>query len=225
MFTGIIEEIGRVQALVQSARARQLQIAAPKVCEDVKVDDSICVNGVCLTVVACAAESFTVQAVDETLRKTTLGNLAAGSRVNLERALRLGDRLGGHLVQGHVDGVARVAALEPQEAGKLMRLELPRQLLRYVIPQGAIAVEGVSLTVARLEENAITIALIPHTLQQTTLDACHVGDRLNVETDMIARHVERFWNFSRAQGLNEAALAQWGYGSKGSNPARQNDSA
>ncbi len=211
MFTGIIEEIGRIEAVAKLARARQFQIAATKVLAGTKVDDSICVNGVCLTVIALDHNTFTAQAVDETLRKTTLGNLKTGSRVNLERALRLADRLGGHLMQGHVEGTARITALEPQAAGKLMSVALPRELLRYVIPLGSIALEGVSLTIARLEDPIITMALIPHTLECTTLGACQTGDALNLETDMIGKHLERLLQFSKAGGLTEEKLAQWGY--------------
>ena len=211
MFTGIIEEIGRIQSVLKLSQARQFQCAANKVLEGLKVDDSICVNGVCLTVIARESDTFTVQAVDETLRKTTLGNLQAGRRVNLERAVRLSDRLGGHLVQGHVDGIGRIVALEPQAAGKLMRVELPQEFLRYVIPRGAIALEGVSLTVARLEDPVITLALIPHTLDHTTLGSSQTGDWLNVETDLIAKHLARLLRFPETSGLSEEKLAAWGY--------------
>ncbi|MGH7496190.1 MAG: riboflavin synthase [bacterium] len=211
MFTGIVEEIGRIQAAVELARARQLEIVAQKVLADTKIDDSICVNGVCLTVVAVNEETFTVQVVDETLRKTTLGNLRAGSRVNLERAVRLADRLGGHLVQGHIDGNGRIVAIEPQSAGKLMKVEVPAELLRYIIPRGSIALEGVSLTVARLEDPVITVALIPHTLECTTLGDRYVGAGLNIEADLIGKHLERLMRFSNESGLTEEKLAQWGY--------------
>ena len=190
MFTGIVEEIGRIASVVELSRARQFQITAHKVLADSKIDDSVCVSGVCLTVVALNEETFTVQAVDETLRKTTLGNLRAGS---------------------HVDGKGRVVSLEPQSAGKLMKVELPVELLRYVIPRGSIALEGVSLTVARLEDPVITIALIPHTLECTTLGNSHVGDGLNIEADLIGKHLERLTQFSHESGLTEAKLAQWGY--------------
>jgi len=214
MFTGIIEEIGRVHSVVKLSRARQIQFTAQKVCQGTKVDDSICVNGVCLTVTAVEQNTFTVQAVDETLRKTTLGNLQAGSRVNLERAVRLADRLGGHLVQGHVDGKGRIVSIAPQAAGKLMKVELPRELLRYVIPRGAIALEGVSLTVARLEDPVLMVALIPHTLAYTTLGSCQIGDELNLETDLIGKHIERLLLFSKESGLTAEKLGQWGYEKK-----------
>lgn len=211
MFTGLIEEIGRVKSVQRHGASLRLAIGADKVLEGVKIDDSICVSGVCLTVIAHEADAFTVQVVDETLRKTSLGNLTIGSRVNLERALRPSDRLGGHFVQGHVDGVARLVNFENQSSGKLLRLELPQPLLRYVIPQGSIALEGVSLTVARLEGNQIGIALIPHTLASTTLGEARVGDMLNVETDLLGKYIARLMQFSKEEGMTESRLASLGY--------------
>jgi riboflavin synthase len=212
MFTGIVEEIGRIHSAVAcSSHARQFQIAAHKILEGTKVDDSICLNGVCLTVVALGGDTFTVQVVDETLRKTTLGNLKPGSRVNLERAMQLANRLGGHLVQGHVDGRGKITSFEAQSAGKLMKVEVPAAFLRYIVPQGAIALEGVSLTVARLEDPIITIALIPHTLECTILGDCQVGDGINVETDLIGKHIERLMRVSKGSSLTEEKLAQWGF--------------
>ena len=196
MFTGIVEELGRIDSAAALSAARQYQIAAQKILADAKIGDSVCVNGVCLTVIALHGNTFTVQTVEETLRKTTLGNLKAGSRVNLERAVRMSDRLGGHLVQGHVDGTGRIVSLTPQEAGKLMHIELPRELLRYVIVHGSIALEGVSLTVARVDDPCLTVALIPHTLAHTTLGFCQPGDRLNVEVDLIGKYLERLMQFS-----------------------------
>src|SRR5574341_1302103 len=156
MFTGLIEEIGRTAAVASFGTSRRFAIHAEKILADAKIADSICVSGVCLTVVAISGNTFQVQAVDETLRKTTLGNLRQGSCVNLERALRPVDRLGGHFVQGHVDGTAQVVDLVPQAAGKLMTVALGNELLRYVIPHGSIALDGVSLTVARLENSRLT---------------------------------------------------------------------
>ncbi len=212
MFTGLVEEIGRLVAVEAMGTARRFTIRAEKILADAKIDDSICVSGVCLTVVAVAGGTFQVQAVDETLRKTTLGNLRQGSRVNLERALRPTDRLGGHFVQGHVDGTAPIVDFAPQAAGKLMTLELGRELLRYVIPHGSIALDGVSLTVARLEDVRITIALIPHTLAQTTLGERQVGEWLNVETDLLGKYVERLLTTSAGGSLTEAKIHAWGYG-------------
>ncbi len=212
MFTGLVEEIGQIAGVEPVGTSRRLTIRANKILEDAKIDDSICVSGVCLTVVARAKNTFQVQAVDETLRKTTLGNLRQGSRVNLERALRPTDRLGGHFVQGHVDGVGRIADFIPQAAGKLVVVELSKELLRHAIPHGSIALDGVSLTVARLEEPQITIALIPHTLAQTTLGERRAGDELNVETDLLGKYVERLLMTNASGELTNEKLTAWGYG-------------
>lgn len=212
MFTGLVEEIGQIIAVESLGTSRRLTIRAKEILPGTKIDDSICVSGVCLTAVAVEEETFQVQAVDETLRKTTLGNLRQNSRVNLERALRPMDRLGGHFVQGHVDGVAQIIDLIPQAAGKLMVVELAGELWRYVIPHGSLALDGVSLTVARLEEPRITIALIPHTLLQTTLGERQVGEWLNVETDLLGKYVERLLAARNGGSLTEAQLTAWGYG-------------
>ncbi|MCI0695595.1 riboflavin synthase [candidate division KSB1 bacterium] len=212
MFTGLVEEIGRLVAVESMGASRRFTIRAEKILADAKIDDSICINGVCLTIVAISGSMFQVQAVDETLRKTTLGNLRQGSRVNLERALRPADRLGGHFVQGHVDGTAKIVDLIPQAAGKLMVVELDDKLLRYIIPHGSIALDGVSLTVARLENSRLTIALIPHTLAQTTLGERQAGDWLNVETDLLGKYVERLLATRVGSGVTEAQLMTWGYG-------------
>jgi riboflavin synthase len=211
MFTGLVEEIGQIAQVESFGASRRFTIGAKKILADAKIDDSICVSGVCLTVVAVSGNAFQVQAVDETLRKTTLGNLRQGSRVNLERALRPTDRLGGHFVQGHVDGTAQIVDFAPQAAGKLMTLELGRELLRYVIAHGAIALDGVSLTVARVEESHITIALIPHTLAQTTLGERQPGDWLNVETDLLGKYVERLMTAPAGSALTNEKLLAWGY--------------
>jgi len=213
MFTGLVEEIGQIAAVESSGTSRRFIIRAEKILAEAKSDDSICVSGVCLTVVAHAENNFQVQAVDETLRKTTLGNLQPGRRVNLERALRPTDRLGGHFVQGHVDGTAQIVDIIPQAAGKLMVVELGKELWRGVIPHGSIALDGVSLTVARLEEPRLTIALIPHTLAQTTLGERRPGDWLNVETDLLGKYVERLL-ITRGSELTGEKLIAWGYGKK-----------
>ena len=212
MFTGLVEEIGEIIAVEAHGAARRFTIRAKKVLLEAKIDDSICVSGVCLTVVARSENTFQVQAVDETLRKTTLGNFQLNAAVNLERALRPTDRLGGHFVQGHVDGVGEIVDVVPQAAGKLMVVGLPQELLRYVIPQGSIALDGVSLTVARLEAARVTLALIPHTLAQTTLGARRRGDWLNVETDLLGKYVERLLTAKTKDDLTNEKLLAWGYG-------------
>lgn len=207
MFTGLVEEIGQITAVEALGTSRRFTIRAKKVLADAKIDDSLCVSGVCLTVVARSENTFQVQAVDETLRKTTLGNFQQNDQVNLERALRPTDRLGGHFVQGHVDGIGEIVDIVPQAAGQLMVVELRQELLRYVIPHGSIALDGVSLTVARLEASRVTIALIPHTLAQTTLGARRRGDWLNVETDLLGKYVERLLMTNTKNGLNSYKIS------------------
>lgn len=211
MFTGLVEEIGQIKAVRAMGSARQFTIAAHKVLSDLKIDDSISVNGVCLTVIQHTQGAFEVQAVDETLRKTNLGQLQIGSRVNLERALQPTGRLGGHFVQGHVDGVARVAGWEAQAAGKLLQVELPPALTRFVVPLGSIALDGVSLTVARVHARTITIALIPHTLTRTTLGQRQLGDWLNVEIDLLAKHLEKLLTSAPVAMPLIDKLRTWGY--------------
>ncbi|MFQ6114032.1 MAG: riboflavin synthase [bacterium] len=211
MFTGIIEETGVVEDFRAQRGALLLTVSARDVLQDLKVDDSISVNGVCLTVIKISNSNFQVEAVEETLRKTTLGALQKGARVNLERSLRLSDRLGGHLVQGHVDGVGKVVAVQPQQGGRLLCVEVPKGLLKYIISEGSIAIEGVSLTVARLSDNIITISLIPHTLNRTTLGFLKVGDRVNIEVDLIGKYVERILIKPGESKISEEWLQKIGY--------------
>jgi len=191
MFTGIVEEQGRVRSITPNAGGAQLVIEASTVLDDVELGASIAVNGCCLTVTDFDATSFAADAVIETLARTNLGDLAAGDPVNLERPLRLADRLGGHLVQGHVDATGAVRDRAPQPDGsELVTIEAPDDVLRYVVHKGSITVDGVSLTVARVDDDAFAIALIPHTLAVTTLDARPVGARVNLEVDLVAKYVE-----------------------------------
>jgi riboflavin synthase len=213
VFTGLIEEMGTVEAIRDDGGALRFSISCPSLVEGMSIDDSVAVEGVCLTVVALRDVGFDTVAVEETLRKTTLGGLRPGSRVNLECALRPMDRLGGHFVQGHVDGVGRVSAWQTQKGGRLLTVELPADLMRYVIPKGSIAIDGVSLTVARLSGNQITISLIPHTLEKTTLGMKRVGDPVNVETDLLGKYVERLLAGSEpGNELTEERLKKLGYG-------------
>ena len=192
MFTGIVEELGTIRDVAPNATGARIEVGASIVRADANVGDSISLNGCCLTVVTLLPTGYTVDAVEETLRVTTVGDLRPGDRVNLERSVRLADRLGGHLVQGHVDGVGTVVAREIEADGSvLLRFSAPPDVLRYVVYKGSIAVDGVSLTVASLESDAFGVAIIPHTQSATTLGIRKVGDRVNLETDVIARYVER----------------------------------
>ena len=211
MFTGLIEEIGIIEQLQKHRGTLRLTVSAKEIVKDLAIDDSISINGVCLTVVQFSKSSFQVEAVEETLGKTTLGSLKTGSHANLERSLRFSDRMGGHFVQGHVDAVGEVTAVQKQKGGILLSIKLPSHLLKYVISEGSIAVDGVSLTIARLEENEITISLIPHTLEKTTLASLKAEDGVNIEVDLIGKYVERILTRPNQSKISEEWLQEMGY--------------
>jgi riboflavin synthase len=191
VFTGIVRELGVVDTASGGGDGARLRIAAPKTAAAARLGDSVAVNGVCLTVVSVEDGSLSFDAVPETLSRTTLGRLTAGERVNVEPALRAGEPLGGHIVQGHVDGVGRIRAVDPEGAGARIEVEPPPELLRYCVEKGSITVEGVSLTIAALTDATLAIALVPHTLSVTTLGGKAMGDDVNLEVDVLAKHVER----------------------------------
>jgi riboflavin synthase len=192
MFTGIVEELGTVRAVTPNEGGARLEIEAHAVLDDATLGASIAVNGVCLTVVALGDGWWAADAVIETLQRSNLGAVAGGDHVNLERPLRLGDRLGGHLVQGHVDATGVVRDRAPLSDGStLVRIDAPAEVLRYVVHKGSITVDGISLTVAAVHDDGFGIAVIPHTLAVTTLGTRPVGARVNLEVDMLAKYVER----------------------------------
>jgi riboflavin synthase len=193
MFTGIVEELGTVERLEPQGDAVRLTVRGPLAVSDAGLGDSIAVNGCCLTVAARDGETFTADVMQETLDKTSLGALAPGTRVNLERAVTAGTRLGGHLVQGHVDATGRVVAREPSDHWTLVTVELPRSLARYLVAKGSITVDGVSLTVVTVDDTAatFTVSLIPETLARTTLGIKQPGEPVNLEVDVVAKYVER----------------------------------
>ena len=191
MFTGIVRERGRVAAVEGGADGVRLRIEAPVTAAQAAVGDSVSVNGVCLTATVVEPGAISFDAVPETLSKSALGRLEPGSEVNLEPALRAGEPLGGHIVQGHVDGVGRVRSLEPEGEGARLTVDAPPELLRYCVEKGSITIDGVSLTVAGLGEDAFSVALIPHTLAETTLSALGPGAEVNLEADVLAKYVER----------------------------------
>jgi riboflavin synthase len=190
MFTGLIEEAGRVVEIQAAGGGARLSIGARAVLGDLAVGDSIAVNGACLTAVRVERTGFAVDCVAETLRRTALGGLAPGDAVNLERPMRLGDRLDGHLVQGHVDGVGRVREVRREGEGAVMEIAAPAELMRYVVEKGSIAVDGVSLTVAARRHDGFAVALIPHTMRATTLDPDARDRAVNLEVDVVAKYVE-----------------------------------
>jgi riboflavin synthase len=192
MFTGIVEELGRVRTIAPDAGGARIEIAAKRVLEGAATGASIAVNGCCLTVVELADDWWAADAVTETLARTNLGALQPDDPVNLERPLRLEDRLGGHLVQGHVDAVGHLRSREPQADGShVVAFEAPAGVLRYVVHKGSITVDGVSLTVASLDDHGFAVAVIPHTLAVTTLGLRAPGDAVNLEADVVAKYVER----------------------------------
>ena len=191
MFTGIVEELGEVTAIAHATDSARLTVAGPLVTEDARHGDSIAVNGVCLTVVDTGGGAFTADVMQETLDRSGLGALRVGDRVNLERPVTLAARLGGHLVQGHVDGTGRLLARIPSERWELVRIALPAALRRYVVEKGSIGVDGVSLTVAAVDRDSFTVSLIPTTLQRTTLGRKQPGDPVNLEVDIVAKYVAR----------------------------------
>jgi riboflavin synthase len=191
MFTGIVEELGVVEALVDQGDAVRLTVRGPHVMVDAGLGDSIAVNGCCLTVAERDQETFTADVMRETLEKTSLGALGVGDRVNLERAVTPQTRLGGHIVQGHVDGTGRVLARTPSEHWQVVEVGLPPEIARYLVPKGSITVDGISLTVVEVGEESFTVSLIPETLSRTTFGFKQPGDRVNLEVDVVAKYVER----------------------------------
>ncbi len=191
MLTGIVEELGHVVSLAHGPDSAVVRIRGPLVTADAAPGASIAVNGICLTVVELDADGFCVDVMAETLRRTCLGELTPGSPVNLERAVAVGDRLGGHLVQGHVDGTGTILARQPGDRWEVVTISLPGELARYVVEKGSITVDGVSLTIAGLDDVSFQVSLIPTTLALTTLGTKQVGEPVNLEGDVLAKYVER----------------------------------
>lgn len=194
MFTGLIEETGKILSLKSIGGGKRITVAAKKIMDDLKIDDSVAINGACQTVVAFSENSFTVEAVEETLRKTTLKLFRPGAAVNLERAAKLGDRLGGHIVQGHVDTTGNVKTIQNERTAVNLWIEYPTEYSKYIIPVGSIAINGVSLTVAKLQNSSFMVSVIPHTWKVTTLSQLSMGMPVNLEFDLIGKYVENMVN-------------------------------
>lgn len=191
MFTGIVETLGTVSALEDRTDAIRLRIDAPTVMADVSPGDSIAVNGVCLTVVDPDSRGFWADVMNETMQRSALGGLASGAAVNLERAVRVSDRLGGHIVQGHVDCTGVIASIDERDEWTIVRIDVPSTVTRYMVEKGSICVDGVSLTVVSVDDGGFTVSLIPTTLTHTTLGSRSVGDAVNIEVDVVAKYIER----------------------------------
>lgn len=192
MFTGLIEEVGRVKNIAKGLKSIRLTIGASKVLEDVQLGDSIATNGVCLTVTSFTATSFTADLMPETIKVSNLNDIGIGEPVNLERALRVGDRLGGHMVSGHIDCMGKIIGVEKDDNATLVTVEPPGRFLPYVLHKGSVAIDGISLTVARLNNSSFTVSIIPMTKKDTTLLGKKVGMKVNLEGDLMGKYVERF---------------------------------
>lgn len=212
MFTGIIEEVGVVEALEARAAGARLRVRCARVLEDAEQGASIAVNGVCLTAVELRPDSFAADVSGETLRRSNLGELRPGAWVNLERPLRATSRLGGHIVQGHIDATGELVGLEERAGGEWwLRVRFPKEVAPYLVVKGSVAIDGISLTIAALGEDVLEAAIIPHTYRATNLRARRRGDRLNLEADILAKYVERLLGGRAGAGLTEEKLRALGY--------------
>ncbi len=221
MFTGLIEDLGRIDNVKRHGRSFRLKVATSLPPSEIALGDSIAVNGVCLTVVRHGAGVFEADVSPETMQSSTFGALNVGDRANLERALRLGDRLGGHMVSGHIDTVGSIVQRAQDDIAVRFTLEIPREFMRYVIGKGSIAVDGISLTVNEVTETTFSVAVIPHSLAKTTLQHYGVGARVNIETDMLGRYIEKLLTpisdapghsiLSATTGLSIEKLAENGF--------------
>lgn len=210
MFTGIIEEIGKIKGISRGNRSVILEVEAEKVLKNTNVGDSIATNGVCLTVTSMTNRSFRADVMPETMKRTTMGSLKAGDCVNLERALCLNSRLGGHLVAGHVDGTGKIVGMERDDNAVWITISAGPELLKYILEKGSIAVDGVSLTVAYVDRTVFKVSVIPHTQEETTLTSKRTGDIVNLENDMIARYVEKLMG-KEQKGLSLERLVEEGF--------------
>jgi riboflavin synthase len=217
MFTGLVEELGRVKGIVRGARSVRLTVAAKAIMGDVKLGDSIAVNGTCLTVVDFGDNWFTADVMPETVERTALAGLRNGDTVNLERTLRVGDRLGGHIVSGHIDGVGVIRAKETNDNAVVVRIGAPPTVMRYIVEKGSVAIDGISLTVVAVGPDWFTVSLIPHTAAVTTLGIKGVGEPVNLEADVIGKYVEKLLGLQPRQGegvkggLSAEFLAEHGF--------------
>jgi riboflavin synthase len=212
MFTGIIEEIGTIKAVQHGNKSVCITVWAEKVLDDLKIGDSINTNGVCLTVVSFNKGAFSADAMPETMRRSNLGTLNVGSKVNLERAMKLTDRLGGHIVSGHIDGTGMIRRNWEEDNAVWFTISSDKQMLKYVAEKGSVAVDGISLTVARVDESSFDVSVIPHTINATTLVDKKTGDSVNIECDLIAKYLEKVAGFGREKGnITLEYLAEQGF--------------
>jgi len=210
MFTGLIEETGTIKSLKNIGGGKKIAVNADIIMEDLKIDDSVSINGACHTVVSLGSNYFEVEAVEETLLKTTLSKFRNGMKVNLERAAKIGDRLGGHIVQGHIDTTGYVKSIEKQLTGILVWIDFPIKYAKYTVEHGSLCVDGVSLTIARLRENMMMVSVIPHTWKVTTLSGLQNGSEVNLEFDIIGKYIENFTKYSNQEDKpNKSTLSSY----------------
>jgi riboflavin synthase len=205
MFTGLIQEVGTILSVTQNTEGKEFIIKAPGLIKEIQIDDSVATNGCCLTATQIKGDTFKVQAIHMTLQKTSIGSLKSGDKVNLELSLRPNDRLGGHFVQGHVNAVGKIKQIKTMGENWEIEVSIPKDLRKYMISEGSVAIEGISLTIARLTSESLTVSIIPHTLEKTTLGTKKVGDDLNLEVDMIAKYIENFLRFDKESRKEEWA--------------------
>jgi riboflavin synthase len=197
MFTGLIQEVGVIESIITNAEGKEFIIKAPHLIKDIAIDDSVATNGVCLTTTSIRGDTFKVQAIHMTLEKTSIGYLRTGDKVNLELSMRPMDRMGGHMVQGHVNTLGKIKAIKTIGENWEIEVSFAAEFRKYMISEGSITLDGISLTIARLTGQTLTVAIIPHTLEKTTLSSKKVGDHLNIEVDMIAKYIENFLRFDQ----------------------------
>lgn len=206
MFTGIIEEIGTLRQMQQGEKSIVLTIKGEKIVEDTNIGDSISLNGVCLTVADLLSDGFVADVMPETLERSNLGNLAVGSRLNLERALRLSDRLGGHIVNGHIDGTGRIQDIKKDDNAVWLTVTAEPHVLNYIIEKGSVAIDGISLTVATVDNRSFQVSIIPHTGEQTTLLEKRIGDTLNIECDTVGKYIEKLMGHAEDENRHGSRL-------------------
>lgn len=210
MFTGIIEEIGTINRIQHGPKSAVIEVQASKVLEGTKLGDSISTNGACLTVIEMSESVFKVEAMNETLERTNLGELNVGSRVNLERAMELGERLGGHMVSGHIDGVGTIVSMRQDDIAWWVEVSCDSTLMRYIIEKGSIAIDGISLTVAKVHPSSFEVSIIPHTKDHTTLLSKSINDKVNLENDLVGKYIEQF-TMGTVQSMSLSDLSKKGY--------------
>ncbi len=211
MFTGIVEEVGTVLGVSRGDKSSVLHIGGEKIFDDLSLGDSVAVNGLCLTVSALAGNSFCADVMHETLSRSSIGTLRAGSRVNLERALKLGGRLGGHIVLGHIDGTGRISKVERDDTAWIYSIDAKSEIMRYIAPKGSVAVDGISLTIASRRSDGFSVSVIPHTAKSTVLSEKSAGEIVNLETDIIGRYTEQFLTAQNGSGITREFLQKYGF--------------